>query len=135
MKQRVVNTILIKYGFSLNDATLTAHHFEAIRKAAPDAELTIIRNEEEWKQRSPELGSKVQVVFGKHPAEWVKEMPNFFWGQQTGTGTDWLLDFPEVVESDLLFTIMITKRIPVIMAPNSIHTASAKLRLGIWERR
>jgi phosphoglycerate dehydrogenase-like enzyme len=106
MKQRSINSILISYGNAkvLNDATLTEHYLEAIRKAAPEAELIIIRNQEEWEQQSREIASKVEVFFGHRPDAWFHEMPNLRWAQRTGAGNDWLLESPDIAESNLIVT-------------------------------
>ncbi len=104
MKECSIDIILIVDDFTLGSVPFIEPHLEAIRKAAPGAELIIIRNPEEWRERSEEIASRVQVVFGRRPATWFHEMPNLRWVQQTGAGADWLFRSPEIVESDLILT-------------------------------
>ena len=104
MSQKRIKTILIVHGAVLNDYTLTDTYMKMIREAAPDSEIITIKSREEWEQRSGEIGPRVEVVFGLRPAAWFKDLPNLVWAQQTGAGANWLLDAPEVAESDMILT-------------------------------
>lgn len=104
MTERSIDVILIVNDFTLGGVPLVESHLEAIRRAAPGAEIVVIRNEEQWRERSKEIASRVNVVFGRRPAAWFHEMPNLRWTQQSGAGADWLSGSPEIVESDLIHT-------------------------------
>ena len=145
IKQNDIGTIMIGLSGPLNDATLTSERLAAIRKAAPDAELVVVRGPEEWEQRSREIASKVQVVLGSwtwHPQ--FKEMPNLRWFQQAGAGVNWLLKCPEIVEGDLILTngsgvhaIPISEHIlalMLILSRGIQHHMRRQMRHA-WERR
>ena len=104
MNRPEINTIAIAYGLILNEFTMTEHYLNRIRESAPGAKLVIIEDREDWKKKATAFASEVEIVFGLRPSAWFKEMPNLRWGQQSGAGSDWLLDRPEVVESDLIIT-------------------------------
>ncbi len=99
-----IKTILIAHSHMFNDPYFRERGMEAIKKAAPDAEVVVLESEEEWARRSMELASRVEVVVGYRPATWFKEMPNLRWMQQTAAGANWLLDHPEVAKSDVVLT-------------------------------
>ncbi|MBW1709542.1 MAG: D-2-hydroxyacid dehydrogenase [Deltaproteobacteria bacterium] len=144
MNQKQIDTILILHSFILNDATLTERHLNAIREAAPGAKIAISRNREDWNRLSGDIASKVEVVFGLRPASLFKEMPNIRWAQQTGAGANWLLDAPEVVQSDMILTnasgvhaIPIAEHILALMLTLSRGIQHSILRQAghKWERR
>ncbi len=97
MAERAIETILIAY-------TLQEHHLEAIRRAAPGAELIITRDRAELERRWDEIMPRVEVVLGSLPRERIPEAPRLRWLQTTGAGVDWLMDHPDVAESDLIIT-------------------------------
>jgi len=144
MNQKQIDTILIVYSFILNDATLTERHLNAIQEAAPGAKIVISRNKEDWERISGEIAPKVEVVFGLRPATWFNEMPNLRWAQQTGAGANWLLDAPEVAQSDMILTnasgvhaIPISEHILALMFTLS-RGINQSLRRQVnhkWERR
>jgi len=104
MSQKQVDIILIVHGLVISDATLTESHLESIRQAAPGAELIIIRNKDEWEQYSAEFAPKTDVVFGRLPLSRFRELPNLRWMQQIGAGADWLMQAPDLIDSDLILT-------------------------------
>ncbi|MFC1532537.1 D-2-hydroxyacid dehydrogenase [Thermodesulfobacteriota bacterium] len=144
MSKRRIDTILIAYDFFLNDNNITGDAISRIQKAAPDARIEIIRNQKEWGERKAELGPKINVLFGFRPARWFDDMPNLRWAQQGGAGANWLIDAPNVVNSDMILTnasglhaIPISEHILALIFALSraiqIHTRS-QIR-GKWERR
>ncbi len=104
MKKQKIKTIAIPYGLILNEITLNDTNLERIRQAAPDAKIVVVKDKEDWQKKAPEIAADVEVVFGLRPAMWFHETPNLRWGQQSGAGANWLLDMPEVVESDMILT-------------------------------
>ncbi len=104
MNERKIRTIVIPHGISINPVTLNERTLEKIRQAAPEAELVIIKNKEEWEQRAEELISKTEVVFGRLPFARIRELPNLHWIQQDFAGSDWLLNFPDIIEMNFILT-------------------------------
>ncbi|MCP4750505.1 MAG: D-2-hydroxyacid dehydrogenase [Proteobacteria bacterium] len=144
MKQRRINTIAIAYGLVLNEFSMTEPNLDRIRKAAPEARLVVIKDKEDWEKQSDEIASEVDVVFGLRPGAWFDKMPNLRWAQQTGAGANWLLDMPEVVESDMILTnasgvhaIPIAEHILALMFAFSrnIHFKVRSQADGKWDRR
>jgi len=104
MKEPRISTILLPYGMFINAATLNERILERIRQAAPDAELIIIKDKKDWEERAHEFVSKAVVVFGRLPFARYRELPNLRWVQQDFAGTDWLLNFPDLIEKDFILT-------------------------------
>ncbi len=144
MSQKQIDTILIIYSFILNDATLNERHMKAIQEAAPGAKIVISRNKEDWERMAAEIAPKVEVVLGLRPAVWFNDMPNLRWAQQTGAGANWLLETPEVVQSDMILTnasgvhaIPIAEHILALMFTLSrgIHQSVRWQTKHKWDRR
>ena len=144
MSQKQIDTILIIYSFILNDATLNERHMKAIQEAAPGAKIVISRNKEDWERMAAEIAPKVEVVLGLRPAVWFNDMPNLRWAQQTGAGANWLLEAPEVVQSDMILTnasgvhaIPIAEHILALMFTLSrgIHQSVRWQTKHKWDRR
>jgi D-2-hydroxyacid dehydrogenase (NADP+) len=104
MNERKIDTIVIPHGISINPVTLNEQNLERIKQAAPEAELIIIKNKEDWEQRADELTSRTEVVFGRLPFARFRELPNLCWVQQDFAGSDWLLNFPDIIEKDFILT-------------------------------
>jgi phosphoglycerate dehydrogenase-like enzyme len=104
MKEHKVNTLVIPHGMFINDNTLNDQTLERIRQAVPEADIIIIKNKEDWEQRAEELISKTEVVFGRLPFARLRELPNLRWVQQDFAGTDWLLNFPDLIENKFILT-------------------------------
>jgi phosphoglycerate dehydrogenase-like enzyme len=104
MKEKKISTIVIPHGISINANTLNEQTLARIREAAPGAELIIIKNKEEWEKRAEDLISKTEVVFGRLPFGRIRELPNLRWVQQDFAGSDWLQNFPDIIERDFVLT-------------------------------
>ena len=104
MKEHKIGTLVIPHGMSINPVTLNEQTLERIRQVAPEAELVIIKNKEDWEQKADELISKTEVVFGRLPFARYRELPNLRWIQQDFAGSDWLLNFPDLIEKDFILT-------------------------------
>ena len=85
---------------------LEEHHLEAIRAAAPEAEIVKINGREEWRVRRAELAPTVEVLAGiQSPDDLdMASMPRLRWMQTGGAGNDWLLRAPDIANSDVLLT-------------------------------
>lgn len=144
MTKRKIDTIAIAYGMMINDYTMNEQNLDRIRKAAPDSNIILMKNKEDWLRQKPEFADRINVVFGLRPFLWHKEMPNLVWCQQTGAGANWLLDMPDVVESDLILTnasgvhaIPIAEHILALMLSLSrcVHLNIRSQTERKWDRR
>ena len=70
--ERPLKKILINFDFMLNDQTLTESRLDAIRAAAPEAELVMVRSKEDWRDADLKgIAPDVEAVFGRLTAEAV----------------------------------------------------------------
>ena len=104
MNKKDINTILITYGFMLNDDSITSAHLDAIKAAAPSAEIVITRDKADWDKIKDETGPKIDVMLGQSPGQWQKKLPSLKWAQQLGAGADWLSLFPDFMKNDVILT-------------------------------
>jgi phosphoglycerate dehydrogenase-like enzyme len=104
MKRRKIGAILLPYGMFVNAATLNEQNLKKIRQAAPGAELMFVKDKEEWERRADYFSLKTEVVFGHLPAARFRELPHLRWVQQDFAGTDWLWNYPDIIEKDFILT-------------------------------
>ena len=139
-----INTILITYGFMLNDDSITTAHMEAIKAAAPSAKIVITRSKEDWEKIKDDGDPKVDVLFGQNPGQWQKKLPNLKWAQQLGAGADWLSFFPDFINSDVILTnasgvhaIPISEHVLALMFALSrkVHYSVKNQLQHSWDRR
>jgi phosphoglycerate dehydrogenase-like enzyme len=95
--ERKIELVLVAYEF------LEPEHLEAIRAAAPGADVVRVSGRE-WEGRRAELAPRVEVVIGMLPLADLRALPKLRWLQQTGAGADWLLRAPEIAASELILT-------------------------------
>ncbi len=143
MKEHKISTIIIPYGLFINAVTLNDKTLERIKQAAPEAELIIIKDKQEWENQINEFAVKAEVVFGMLAPDRFRELPNLRWVQQDFAGTDWLLNFPDIIEKDFILTnasgvhaIPIAEHILGLMLALSrdIHLSVRKQGLHQWMR-
>ena len=139
-----IKTILITYGFMLNDESITAAHMDAIKAAAPSAKIVITRDKVGWEKMKDDVGPEVDVLFGQNPGQWQKKLPNLKWAQQPGAGADWLSFFPDFINSDVILTnasgvhaIPISEHILALMFALSrkVHYSVKNQLKHSWDRR
>ncbi len=85
---------------------LTEQHLEAVRAAAPEAEIVKISGREEWRARRAELAPRVEVIAGiQNPDDLpLDSLPRLRWMQTGGAGNDWLLRASDIANSDIVLT-------------------------------
>ncbi len=136
MAGQSIKTILAVYD-------LQDHHQEAIRQAAPEAELIVVKDRAALEQRLEEILPKVEVALGDFPREHIPNAPRLRWLQTSGAGVDWLMRHPEVAESDLIITnasgvhaIPISEHILALMLAlaRDIHRSVRDQMAHRWER-
>ncbi|MBN1383026.1 MAG: D-2-hydroxyacid dehydrogenase [Deltaproteobacteria bacterium] len=98
------STILVMYDIAINDFTLTRQNLERIRQAAPQANVIVVKNKEDWERKVKDLAAQVEVSFGLLPIARYSELPNLRWMQQTFAGADWIFNYPVVIEKDFTLT-------------------------------
>jgi len=104
MREHKISTMIIPYGLFINAVTLNEKTLERIKKAAPDAELVIIKDKQEWENRINEFALKAEVVFGMLAPARFRELPNLRWVQQDYAGSDWLSTFPDLIGKEFILT-------------------------------
>ena len=104
MKENKIGTILIPHGLSINPVTMNEQTLKRIKEVAPEADLVVIKNKEEWEQKAGEFTSSTEVVFGRLPFARIRELPRLRWVQQDFAGSDWLQNFPDLIERDFILT-------------------------------
>lgn len=107
---------------------LEDQHLEAIRAAAPGAEVVKINGRDEWRVRRAELESTVEVIAGVQGSDNLDlaSMPRLRWIQTGGAGNDWLIRSPEIANSD----VMVTNGSGVAAVPIAEHVLAMMFALS-----
>jgi phosphoglycerate dehydrogenase-like enzyme len=71
-----------------------------VEAAALEMRVVVTRDREEIE----DLLDDVEIAVGGFPRELLSQARNIRWFQQWGAGADWLIDYPEVAQSDLVLT-------------------------------
>ena len=144
MVARPLDTILIAYDSFLNETSVAKDALDRVKQCAPDANLVIIADQDEWDRNKGELGRRVNVVFGLRPAKWFGDMPNLKWAQQGGAGANWLSNEKAFAASDVILTnasgvhaIPISEHILALMfaLSRAIGFSVRSQVQGTWDRR
>lgn len=139
-----MSAILVVHDIAINDLTLTADNIDRIRAVAPQYDVIVVKDKEDWEKRPPGFAAEVEIVFGLLPPARYAELPNMRWMQQTFAGADWIFNFPQVMEKNFLLTtasgvhaIPISEHIFALMLALSrdIPYAVTKQRDHQWTRR
>ncbi|HZJ09519.1 MAG TPA: D-2-hydroxyacid dehydrogenase [Trueperaceae bacterium] len=91
-----MSTLLI----ALRPNSLTDEQLASVEAAAADMQVVITNDRERIEALLPD----VRIVLGMFPRDLLAKAPRLEWFQQWGAGADWLLEHPQVVDSDLLVT-------------------------------
>jgi phosphoglycerate dehydrogenase-like enzyme len=99
---RVIGTIL-------SMIRLEDHHVEALRKAAPQANFFLSGGRKELEKKIEEYMSCAEVVlfnpyWDRNSILHILNGPHLRWLQQFSAGSNWLMDYPEFVEKDIILT-------------------------------
>ncbi len=88
---------------------LEPHHLDAIRAAAPGAQIVVLSDPKEMAEKIGKFIPDVEVILANPhqdrtlPAQFLKG-PRLRWIQQRSAGANWLLEYPEVAEKNLIIT-------------------------------
>jgi D-2-hydroxyacid dehydrogenase (NADP+) len=88
---------------------LEPHHLDAIRAAAPGAKIVVLSDPKEMAEKIGKFIPDVEVILANPhqdrtlPAQFLKG-PRLRWIQQRSAGANWLLEYPEVAEKNLIIT-------------------------------
>ncbi|MBN1663581.1 MAG: D-2-hydroxyacid dehydrogenase [Deltaproteobacteria bacterium] len=104
MTERKISAILISYDIVISAAAMTERNLERIRQAAPEADVVVIKDKDDWETKAKGLAPKADVAFGLLPLARYGELPNLRWMQQAFAGADWIFNFPPVLEKDFILT-------------------------------
>lgn len=104
MKGNKIKGIGIFFGFIINDNTFTEKHLARIREAAPETEIVVVKDPEDWTDDLARQCADFDVFFGMILHSWIKKLPGVKWAQVASAGVDWILKSPEVAESDAMIT-------------------------------
>lgn len=91
-----MNIILL--GFEPN--TLSELDLAQIQALAPNLRLLVTTDRREIEQ----VLDEIEIAVKRFPHDLMTKAPNLRWFQQWGAGADWLLRYPDVVQSDLVIT-------------------------------
>jgi len=91
-----MSTILL----GLKDHEVTQAQRDAIAAIVPDAQLIVSANRAEIEA----VLDEITITAGSIPVDLVVRAPKLRWFQQWGAGADWLLDYPELADRDLVIT-------------------------------
>src|SRR5680860_384870 len=91
-----MTTLLI----ALRPNALTDEQLISVEAAAAGMRVVITNDRERIEALLPD----VRIVLGMFPRDLIPKSPRLEWFQQWGAGADWLLEYPQVVDSDLVIT-------------------------------
>jgi len=100
--QHSINMILILL-------RLEAHHLDAIRAAAPGAQIIVLSEPKEMAEKITDFLPDVELVLANPYQDRallarILRGPRLRWIQQRSAGANWLMEHPDAVESDLILT-------------------------------
>lgn len=104
MKQRHTNKIGIFYGPIVNEGSFNDRHMEQIRAAAPEADIIVVKNSDKKTEETLTKCADIEIFFGLDINAWIKSLPDLKWAQVSVAGVDWLLDYPDIADSDVAIT-------------------------------
>jgi phosphoglycerate dehydrogenase-like enzyme len=104
MTKRKISGIAIFYYFILRDETFREQHLERIRKAAPEADILIIKSKKDWTDDVAQKCASFDIFLGVLLDAWIDKLPNLKWAQLASAGVDRVLKSPEVMNRDVVLT-------------------------------
>ncbi len=104
MKQVHTNKIGIFYDPLIREGSFNEHHLEQIRAAAPESEITIVKDSKKITEEALARCADTEIFFGTDIKYWIKSLPCLKWVQVSIAGVDWLLDEPDIANSDVAIT-------------------------------
>lgn len=79
---------------------LAAEVLEQIRRLAPDMEVLVTEDRSQMEA----VLDEIEIAARRFPHDLILRAPKLRWVQQWGAGADWLLRYPQVVQSDVIVT-------------------------------
>ena len=104
MKQTHTNKIGIFYDPLIKEGSFNDRHLEQISAAAPEADIIVVKDS---KKKNDEILAKcydTEIFFGTDIIDWIKDLPYLKWVQVAIAGVDWILDDPDIANSDVAIT-------------------------------
>ena len=104
MKPPYTNKIGIFYDFLIKEGSFNDSHLEQIRAAAPEADIIVVKDFDDITDKAHAKCANVEIFFGSGIKAWLKSLPHLKWVQVSTAGVDWLLDDPDIADSDVAIT-------------------------------
>ena len=104
MTERKISGIAIFYFLILREETFKEHHLARIREAAPEAEIVIVKSNEDWTEAVARQCASFDIFLGILLDAWIDKLPNLKWAQLVSAGVDWVLKSPEVMNREVVLT-------------------------------
>ena len=104
MKQAHTNKIGIFYDPIIKEDSFNGSHLEQIRAAAPEADVIVVKDSKEKTDEILAKCANVEIFFGTDIKDWIKSLHNLKWVQVAIAGVDWLLNDPDIANSDVAIT-------------------------------
>ena len=104
MKQAHTNKIGIFYDPIIKEDSFNDSHLEQIRAAAPEADIIVVKDSKEKTDEILAKCANVEIFFGTDIKDWIKSLHNLKWVQVAIAGVDWLLNDPDIANSDVAIT-------------------------------
>ncbi len=137
--------IAVFYGpIIIREDTFTEQHLKRIQEAAPDKEVVVIKNREEWTDAVAEECASFDIFLGLFLDAWIDKLPALEWAQLASAGADRVLKSPEVMNSNATITnasgvhaIPIAEHIlsMLFIISHNIHVQIRNQVAGKWHRR
>ena len=104
MKQTHTNKIGIFYDPLIKEGSFNDRHLEQIRAAAPEAEIIVVKDSKKIDDETLSRCADTEIFFGTDIIDWIKYLPDLKWVQVAIAGVDWILDDPDIADSDVAIT-------------------------------
>lgn len=84
----------------LRDGKLSQTQLDRIQEIIPNKSIVVTRD----RNQIEDLLDQIEIAFGSFPHDLLTCAPRLRWFQNWGAGADWVLRYPELVESELIIT-------------------------------
>lgn len=91
---------MAKLLIAMRPGTFTEAQLDSVAAAAPDLEVVVTRERAQIEELLPE----VRIALGLFPRDLIAKAPRLELLQLWSAGADWLLDHPEIAESEVVIT-------------------------------
>ena len=104
MKQAHTGKIGIFYDPLINEESFNDGHLKQIRAAAPHADIIVVKDPDSKNDETLAGCIDTEIFFGTDIKDWIKILPDLKWVQVAIAGVDWILDDPDIADSNVSIT-------------------------------